>query len=129
MRHGIAPILLCATLAGCAATPPPPAPQPLGATESCVSLDRVVGRRVSGPQTIDFELLNGEIYRNRLATACPGMEQLGKTAAIAVTTGGEGNRLCRGDRVKVFDPLIARATGLGSYPACLLGEFTRIPAS
>lgn len=118
--------LLCATLAACAPAPPPV--QALGQTARCIPSDQIISRRVAGAAAIDFEIVGGGVYRNSLASHCPGLERLGDLAVVAVTSGGEGSRLCRGDRVKVFDPVEAQATGLQSYPECLLGDFTRVAA-
>jgi hypothetical protein len=126
IERAAASFLLCATLASCAPAPPPL--QPLGQTARCIPSDQIVSRRVGGAGALDFELLGGAVYRNNLASACPGMERLGDLAVVAVTSGGEGSRLCRGDRVKVFDPVEAQATGLQSYPECLLGDFTLVAA-
>lgn len=127
MHRLIASAVLIATLAGCAIAPPATqAPAVAGAGPNCIPLDQVVTRRVGGPAALDFEMIGGTIYRNQLATACPGMERLGDLAVVAVTSGGEGSRLCTGDRVRVFDPVEARATGLQSYPECVLGDFVEV---
>lgn len=118
--------LMGVTLSACAAAPP--AQQLSGAAPNCIALDQVITRKVAGPAAIDFEMIGGNVYRNHLATVCPGIERLGDLAVVAITSGGEGSRLCRGDRVRVFDPVEARATGLQSYPECVLGEFTEVPA-
>lgn len=118
------PVIVAMTL-GCAAALPPG--QALGATSSCIPLDQVISKRVAGAAAVDFELVGGAVYRNSLASACPGLERLGGSAVVALTSGGEGGRLCRGDRVRVFDATEARATGLQSYAQCLLGDFSRIP--
>lgn len=120
--------VLLALLAGCAVAPPAAQiSEVAGSGQNCIALDQVVTRRVAAPAAIDFEMIGGTIYRNRLATACPGMERLGELAVVAVTSGGEGSRLCRGDRVRVFDPVEARATGIRSYPECVLGDFAEVP--
>lgn len=120
-------ILLCSAVTAC--TAPPPAGQQLAAAaaERCIQLDQVIARRASGPAAVDFEMLGGITYRNQLASACPGIERLGESAVVAVTAGADTGRLCAGDRVKIFDPVEVKATGLETYPHCTLGEF--IPTS
>lgn len=125
MRRTMFGILVGATLAGCAVAPPPTRPMS-GPAANCIALDQVITRRAVAAATIDFEMIGGKIYRNQLASACPGLARLGDLAVVALTSGGEGGRLCRGDRVRVFDPVEARATGLQSYPECLLGDFVEI---
>jgi hypothetical protein len=44
--------------------------------------------------------------------------------AVAIVSGAETGRLCAGDRVKIFDPVEVKATGLATYPLCRLGAFT-----
>ena len=79
--------------------------------------------RPAGPAAIDVELVGGRIYRNQLARVCPGLERLERFGAVAITSGAESGRLCRGDRVRIFDAAEARATGLQSFPECVLGDF------
>jgi hypothetical protein len=119
-------ILLCSAAAACTAAPPPGKQLAAGA-ERCIQLDQVIARRTSGPAAVDFEMLGGITYRNQLASACPGLERLGESATVAVTAGAETGRLCAGDRVKIFDPAEAKATGLEGYPECRLGQFVPSP--
>ena len=114
-------LLLVATLAGCAAAPP--ARQAAGASVDCIEIDQIVTRRVAGPNALEFQMIGGRVLRNDLASACPGLQRLGDQAVVAVTSATGESRLCRGDRVRVFDPVEAQATGLQSYPECLLGDF------
>ena len=120
-------IPLCAAAAACTAAPPRGQQLATAGAERCIQLDQVIARRASGPAAVDFEMLGGITYRNRLASACPGLGRLGESAVVAVTAGAETGRLCAGDRVKIFDPVEVKATGLETYPHCTLGEFT--PAS
>ena len=122
-------ILLCSVAAACTAAPPPEQPLAAAGAARCIQLDQVISRRASGPSAVDFEMLGGTTYRNRLASACPGLERLGESAVVAVTAGAETGRLCAGDRVKIFDPVEVKATGLETYPHCTLGEFTPTSAS
>jgi hypothetical protein len=117
-------ILLCSAAAACTAAPPPGQQLAAAGAERCIQLDQVIARRASGPAAVDFEMLGGITYRNQLASACPGLERLGESAVVAVTAGAETGRLCAGDRVKIFDPVEVKATGLQTYPYCKLGEFT-----
>ena len=113
--------LLAAILAGCAAAPP--AARLAADAPTCVALNRIVATRPAGPAAIDVELVGGRIYLNQLASVCPGLERLERFGAVAITSGAESGRLCRGDRVRIFDAAVARATGLQSFPECVLGDF------
>lgn len=104
-------------------------PQPSGGTPAteakrCIFLDQVVARRTVVPNSVEFEVIGGTTYRNELATSCKSVERLGASAAIGVTADGDTGMLCAGDRVKIFDPVEVKATGLRSYPYCRLGNFT-----
>jgi hypothetical protein len=66
-------------------------------------------------------------YRNQLASVCRGLERLGTTAVIQIDNRGQGSRLCRGDRIRVYDPVEVKATGAGNVPTCLLGDFVATP--
>lgn len=125
MSRIVAVGLVAAMLGGCAAEPPPR--QLAAAAPECIALDQVIARRAVAPAAVEFEMIGGRIYRNQLASACPGLERLGDLAVVAITSGAEGSSLCRGDRVRIFDPVEARATGLQSYPECLLGDFVAVP--
>jgi hypothetical protein len=91
---------------------------------TCIPLDQVVARRTIGANAVEFDVIGGVTYRNELASPCKGIERLGSSAAIAVTTGAETGMLCAGDRVKIFDPVEVKATGVRTYPYCQLGKFT-----
>lgn len=125
MRVASAALVIAAALGGCALAPPA-ATEALGPSARCIPSDQIVSRQLAGADAVDFELLGGAVYRNQLASACPGLDRLGKLGVVAVTSGGEGSRLCQGDRVKIFDPVESQATGLASYPECLLGDFHRV---
>jgi hypothetical protein len=98
------------------------------APRTCIPLDQVVARRTAGASAVEFDVVGGITYRNELASPCAGIERLGSSAAIAVTTGAETGMLCAGDRVKIFDPVEAKATGLQAAPYCQLGKFTVVNA-
>jgi hypothetical protein len=105
-----------------ASGPPSAEPTKDPKARSCIPLDQVVGRRTAGANAVEFDLIGGVTYRNELASSCVGIERLGPGATIAVTN-AESGTLCAGDRVKLFDPVEVRATGLRSYPYCRLGSF------
>lgn len=115
-----------AAAAVAAAQSQPATPAPSAEARSCIPLDQVVARRTVGASAVEFDLIGGKSYRNDLARACPGIERLGSSAAIAITTGAETGMLCAGDRVKIFDPVEIKATGLQTYPHCQLGKFTLV---
>ena len=121
-------ILLCFAAAGCTAGPPPEPKATAAGAVRCIPLDQVIARRPSGPASVDFEMLGGITYRNQLASACPGLGRLGESAVVAVTAGAETGSLCTGDRVKIFDPVEVKATGLETYPSCQLGGFSAMSA-
>ena len=126
-RLTVATLLLPALLGSCAVAPPAPPLAP-GAMR-CIDLNQVAGRRGSGGEALDFEMTGGLVYRNHLQGRCPGLARLGETVALAIVSGGEGGRLCSGDRVRVFDPVEARAVGINAQPSCVLGAFTPLPRS
>jgi hypothetical protein len=113
-----------AAAAVAAVSPQANAPAPAPAAKRCIFLDQVVGRRTVGPNSVEFDVVGGITYRNELATACKSIERLGPSAIIGVTSDGDTGMLCAGDRVKIFDPVEIKATGLRSYPYCRLGNFT-----
>lgn len=126
MLTRFAGLSLVPLLLGSCAVAPPPATLAAGELR-CIDLNQVVGRRGSGGEALDFELIGGAVYRNNLAGRCPGLDRLGESVAIAIVSGGEGGRLCSGDRVRVFDPVEARAVGIDAQPSCVLGGFTPLP--
>ena len=107
-----------------AANPLSNAPAPASQAKRCIFLDQVVARRTVVPNAVEFDVVGGITYRNDLATACKSIERLGPSAVIGVTSDGDTGMLCAGDRVKIFDPVEVKATGLRSYPYCRLGNFT-----
>ena len=107
-----------------AANPQSNAPAPVSQAKRCIFLDQVVARRTVVPNAVEFDVVGGITYRNDLATACKSIERLGPSAVIGVTSDGDTGMLCAGDRVKIFDPIEVKATGLRSYPYCRLGNFT-----
>lgn len=124
MKSTVIALSIAATIAACTAERRGSA---IGSgAPACVPLNRVVATRAAGLGVVDVEVVGGRVYRNRLATVCPGLDQLGRFGVVAIT-GAENGRLCRGDRVRIFDPAEARATGIGSFPECVLGDFAQAP--
>jgi len=116
--------LIIGTLVVASCAPAPATPSLAGSQGvRCIALNQVAGRSVADASSVRFEM-NGPVdYTNRLQGQCPGLARLGSTAAISVATGGEGGQLCRGDRIRVADPVETRATGYLNEPTCLLGDF------
>jgi hypothetical protein len=98
----------------------------VGEPVSCISLDQVISRRPAGEQAVVFELTGGRRYRNELPDHCPGLARAGKAEIVQVEA--TGTRLCRDDRVRIYDPVEARNIGAGAFPHCRLGAFTPIAA-
>ncbi|WP_129790426.1 hypothetical protein [Sphingosinicella sp. CPCC 101087] len=90
----------------------------------CIDLGAVTSRAAEDERTIRFDMIGGAVYRNRLPGRCPGLQSSSRgfgTLAFDV----QGNRLCRGDLLRVVDS----ARGSGGYRSavpCPLGDF--IPA-
>lgn len=120
-------VLLFAAVGACSAQPSS-APPPLaaaGAQVNCIDLQQVSGRRVLPPSAVEFDTVGGISYRNDLQGSCPSAARADASAIIQ--TIGQSTRLCRDDRIRIFDPVEARATGASSFPACRLGAFTAVP--
>jgi hypothetical protein len=113
-------LIIALGLGGCAKAP---APTQAIASAGCIPLAQVAGRRIAGPEAVEFEMSSGLIYRNQLQSQCPGMQRLGNAATIGVASAGEDGLLCRGDRIRVSDPIETRATGALREPSCVLGDF------
>ena len=89
-----------------------PAIVALGETRSCISTDRIRDTRVEDDFTIDFEMVDGTIYRNTLPNRCYslGFEE---RFAHSSTTG----QLCDIDTVTVLLSNGSRGS------TCALGNF------
>lgn len=100
-----------------------PAAGPAGATRDCIDLSRVAGRGADGPQSIRFEMIGGEVWRNELRGRCPGLaQQANGFGALAFEV--HGNRLCRNDRVRVVDSVGGSLNrGYRMAIPCPLGNF------
>ena len=120
--------MVVVVLASCA---PVAAPERQSSAEaaqvSCIQLNQVAGRRVVDASSVLFEMSGPSNYLNRLQGQCPGLARLGTSATISVASGGEGGRLCRGDRIRVADPVEASGANLRSYPTCVLSDFEPVP--
>lgn len=105
---------------------PAATPAAVGPPVQCIALDQVISRRPAGPQSLVFELTGGRAYRNDLPDHCPGLANAGSADIVQVEA--TGSRLCRDDRVRIYDPVEARNIGLASFPRCRLGAFTPVAA-
>jgi hypothetical protein len=119
-------LLMFAGVCACNAQPNPAAPlAAAGAQVNCIDLKQVSGRRVLPPSAVLFEM-TGVAYRNDLQGSCPSAARADPSAIIQ--TESQSTQLCRDDRVRIYDPVEAQATGARSFPECRLGAFTAVPA-
>jgi hypothetical protein len=119
-------VLLFAGVGACNAQPAPAPPlATAGAQANCIDLTRVSGRRVLPPSAVLFEMVGDVSYRNDLQGSCPSAARADPSAIIQ--TESQSPRLCRDDRIRIYDPVEARATGASSFPLCRLGSFTAVP--
>jgi len=119
-------VLLAGALLGCAA----PAPQPnasVAGARQCIPASQVSGRYVDPPNAILIEA--GRVnYRSELRAGCPEAARLGGVGSIVFET-STGGQICRGDRVRIFDPRDANPARVSSASVCVLGPFVPIPRS
>jgi len=94
-----------------------PPPKVIGPDVSCVPLNSIRETRVVDDKTIDFVMLGGKWYRNRLAYSCP---QLGFERAFSYKT--STSQLCSVDIITVLQ----QGGGLQRGASCGLGKFTPI---
>lgn len=94
----------------------PPRARETGKPVACVSIHNIRSTSVHGDSTIDFRMVSGKIYRNRLGASCPtlGFEE---RFQLKSSTG----QLCSGDIITVLQP-----PGLSAGPSCGLGSFQPI---
>jgi hypothetical protein len=90
------------------------AAQPVGPPIDCVDLVRIRSTHVLDDRTIDFEMTDGDTYRNVLPHSCPS---LGFEEAFSYKT--SLSRLCAVDFITVLD----QAGGLHRGASCGLGKF------
>ena len=111
-----------ALLAGASATARPLKPEqeakikPAGKSESCVQLRSIRETRVRDDSTIDFYMLGGKVYRNRLPNSCP---QLGFEEKFLYKT--SLSELCNVDIITVLT-----GPGISRGASCGLGQFQPI---
>ena len=90
----------------------------IGEPKSCITRSSIRSTDVIDDQTIDFEMRNGDIYRNKLPNKCGG---LGFEEAFSYKT--STNRLCSVDIIHV----LSQSGGqLDTRGACGLGKFQQI---
>ena len=90
----------------------------IGEPQTCVSRSRISTTDVIDDQTIDFKMVNGDIYRNKLPNKCSG---LAFEEAFSYRTSTA--QLCNVDIIRVIDNTASR---IGSGTACGLGKFQKI---
>jgi len=111
-----------ALLAGATATARPLKPEqearikPAGKPESCVQIRSIRETRVRDDSTIDFYMLGGKVYRNRLPHSCP---QLGFEEKFLYKT--SLSQLCSVDIITVLT-----SPGISQGASCGLGKFQPI---
>ena len=117
-------VVLLAGLAGCSDQPAAVAPQtPPEAQVNCINLTEVLSRRVLPPSSVVFDMTGGFSYRADLEGGCAARAD----ASAIVQTESQSTRLCRDNRVRIYDPVEARATGARSFPQCRITGFTLMP--
>jgi len=116
-----------AAVAGCSPVPQPVAQTASATTLRCLSLQQVAGRRVLPDGSLLFETVGPVNYRNRLVSQCPGAVRLGTSATVSIASGAEDGRLCRGDRVRIADPVETAGASLAAIPTCILADFEPVP--
>ena len=119
----LAPLLLTGSVAFSDA-PRDEGPVPPG-TVRCIDPHQIIGRRPERPNSVVFVMAGGITYRNDLIGTCSGVRR--STGASIVQIEVDSGRLCKNDRIRVFDPVEARNIGLRAFPHCRLGMFTPIP--
>tara|TARA_R110002049_G_scaffold195331_8_gene364460 strand:- start:745 stop:1152 length:408 start_codon:yes stop_codon:yes gene_type:complete len=90
----------------------------IGEPKSCITRSSIRSTDVIDDQTIDFEMRNGDIYRNKLPNKCGG---LGFEEAFSYKT--STNRLCSVDIIHVLSQTGGQ---LDTRGACGLGKFQQI---
>ena len=93
----------------------PPEAKEAGKPLSCVPLRQIRETRVYGDETIDFRMIGGKTYRNKLPYSCP---QLGFEERFSYTT--SLSVLCSTDIITVLN---TTGGGLNRGASCGLGEF------
>jgi hypothetical protein len=116
LAAALVPLAACAQMmadeAGNSAAADIPPGQVVGESVSCVDTRRVRSTNVHGDETIDFEMVDGTVYRNVLPNRC---YSLGFEERFAYQT--PTGRLCSTDTITVLHADGSRGT------TCGLGEF------
>ncbi len=87
--------------------------QPAGKPVSCIQNSSIRETRVRDDCTIDFYMLGGKVYRNKLPQSCP---QLGSEERFGYET--SINQLCNVDIIHVLyssPPMRGASCGLGEF--------------
>ncbi|HET8613690.1 MAG TPA: hypothetical protein VFL92_13080 [Sphingomonas sp.] len=110
-------IAVAACAAPLAARPLKPAQEakihPDGKPVDCIQPSRIQDTRVRNDRTIDFYMIGGKVYRNRLPHSCP---ELGFEERFAYKT--SINQLCSVDVITVLHsspPMRGASCGLGEF--------------
>jgi hypothetical protein len=88
--------------------------QPAGKPVNCLQLPQISESRVRDDRTIDFIMVGGQVYRNRLPNSCP---ELGFEERFAHETSIQ--EICSSDTITVLHG----GGGLARGASCGLGEF------
>jgi hypothetical protein len=95
----------------------------MAAGPNCIDLQQVAGRHVLPPNAVIFEMTGATSYRAELQGKCAERPD----ASAIVQTVSRSGRLCRDDRVRIYDPVEAQATGPRSFPQCRVIGLTAVP--
>ena len=117
----LTPALPLFALAACTARPPGPPAMAARPAGSCIELSQVTARHVMPPSSAIFETTHGT-YRAELVGNCAARA----TPADIIETVSQSSELCRDDRVRIFDPVEAKATGARSFPQCRIGSIAPV---
>jgi hypothetical protein len=90
----------------------------VGKPIDCITPYMLRSTHVRDDQTIDFEMNNGTIYRNKLPYSCPGLG-FEERFAYKLST----SQLCSVDIITVLQSL---GGGLSQGASCGLGEFQKM---
>jgi len=93
--------------------------------KDCIDVSRIGHETAESRGVLVFHMIDGKAYRNRLIAACPGLMNTNGFWRLEMEP--SGSQLCRGDRVRPFDPRSVRTMGMHAYPACGLGVFEPAP--
>jgi hypothetical protein len=90
----------------------------VGAPVDCITPSRLRSTHVRDDKTIDFEMINGDIYRNSLPFSCPGLG-FEERFSYKLST----SQLCSVDIIHVLQSFGA---GLSEGAGCGLGKFQKM---